>query len=69
VPTLLLYRFRFRDPVTGAWRPARYVATKEEIGARYASYELLGAPEVREVPDDPQRLSASHLQAGAPRET
>lgn len=46
---LLLYPFRFRDPVTGRWIRARYLATLEEIEARYAEVELLGPPERREV--------------------
>lgn len=46
---LRLYPFRFRDPVTGRWVKARYVAELEIIRERYAEYEILGPPEVREV--------------------
>ena len=46
---LLLYPFRFRDPLTGRWVKARYVAEMEAIRSRYAAYEILGPPEVREV--------------------
>src|SRR4029453_17395477 len=36
-PLLLLYPFRFRDPVSGKWVRARYVAGHHEIAARYAA--------------------------------
>lgn len=46
-PTVLvLYPFRFRDPVTGRWIRARYVAERRELEARYADYEI-GEPEYR----------------------
>jgi hypothetical protein len=44
---LLLYPFRFRDPVTGKWVRARYKAERTEIAARYAAWELCGPPEIR----------------------
>ena len=35
-PTILvLFPFRFRDPVSGKWVRARYVAEREVIAARY----------------------------------
>lgn len=46
---LILYPFRFRDPLTGRWVKARYLAEMEMLRARYADYEILGPPEVREV--------------------
>jgi hypothetical protein len=35
-PLLILFPFRFRDPVSGKWVCARYVAERHEIEARYA---------------------------------
>ena len=43
----LLYRFRYRDPLTGRWVRARYMATVEDISRRYATWELTGPAEVR----------------------
>ena len=48
-PRLELFPFRFRDPVTGKWVRARYVAELHEIKQRYAQWEIIGAPEIREV--------------------
>ena len=45
--SLALYPFRFRDPVSGRWMRARYVAELHEIAARYAEWELRGPPEIR----------------------
>ena len=42
-----LYPFRFRDPRTGKWVRARYVATLPEIEARYREWEILGPADVR----------------------
>ena len=42
-----LYPFRFRDPLTGKWVRARYVAERREIAARYTQWEIIGAPELR----------------------
>jgi len=44
---LTLYPFRFRDPLTGKWVRARYVAERSEIAARYAEWEITGAAEIR----------------------
>ena len=37
---LLLYPFKFRDPVTRRWVKARYVARLEVIKQRYAEFEI-----------------------------
>jgi hypothetical protein len=37
---LVLYRFRYRDPLTGRWTRARYRATVVEISARHAEWVL-----------------------------
>jgi hypothetical protein len=42
---ILLYPFRFVDPLTGKWVRARYRATLQEIGHRYAKWEITGEPE------------------------
>ena len=49
MPRLELYPLRFRDPLTGKWVRARYVAERHEIAARYAEWEITGPPEIREV--------------------
>src|SRR5262245_23941455 len=43
-----LYPFRYRDPLTGKWVKARYIAERHEIAARYKEWEIIGAPEIRE---------------------
>ena len=48
-PRLELFPFRYRDPRTGKWIRARYVAELHEIKARYAEWEIIGPPEIREV--------------------
>ena len=44
---LLLYPFRFRDPVTHKWVKARYHAERRELEQRYAEWEIIGEPEYR----------------------
>jgi hypothetical protein len=39
---LELFPFRFRDPLTGKWVRARYVAERHVIAERYAEYENIG---------------------------
>ena len=46
-PPLLLYPFRFFDPVRGRWVRARYLAERHEIEVRYAQWEIIGPPEIR----------------------
>jgi len=46
-PPLELYPFRFRDPRTGKWVRAGYVATLVEIAARYHEWEIIGPAELR----------------------
>ena len=50
---LELYPFRFKDPVSGKWVKARYVAERHEIEARHApgEWEIIGPPEIREIDD------------------
>lgn len=52
MPRLLLYAFRYKSTVTGKWVKARYRAELHEISERHGDeFELLGEPEVRDVPD------------------
>ena len=52
MPTLELFTFRYRDPRTGNWIRARYVAERHEIEARYAEFELIEPPKIREIASD-----------------
>ncbi len=52
MPRLELFPFRFRDPRTGKWVRARYVAERHVIAQRYAEFEIIGPPEIREVDPD-----------------
>lgn len=44
---LQLFPFCYRDSLTGRWVKARYKATREEIGARHAEWEIIGPAEPR----------------------
>jgi hypothetical protein len=60
-PTVLvLYRFRYFDPVSKRWVKARYVAQRHEIAARYEQWGILGEPELAapKIPDDTVRSEA-----------
>ena len=46
--TLVLYRFRFRDPLTGKWVRARHKLQYPELQRRYVEWEITGAPEIRD---------------------
>ena len=59
-PLLELFAFHYRDPRTGKWTRARYVATREEIAKRYAEHEILGPAEVRDV-DPEARYFTPHV--------
>ncbi len=47
MPTLQLYPFRFRDPLTGNWVRARHKMQVPELQRAYADWEIAGAPEIR----------------------
>ena len=49
MPTLELYSFRFRDPLTGKWIRARHKLQVPELQRRYPEWEITGAPEIRHV--------------------
>ena len=61
-PRLELFPFRYRDPRTGKWVRARYVAELHEIKQRYAEYEIIGPPAIRDVDAD-ARYFAPHFNA------
>lgn len=52
MPRLELFPFRYRDPLTGKWVKARYVAERHVIAARHAEWEIIGPPEIRDVDPD-----------------
>ena len=49
MPTLQLYPFRFRDPLTGGWVRARHKLQVPELQRHYLDWEITGAPEIRHV--------------------
>jgi hypothetical protein len=66
MPPIELFPFRFLDPVSGKWRRARYVATREEIAARHAAgeWEIVGPPEIRR--DEPVQMFGLGQTGAAP---
>ena len=70
VAPIELYPFRFRDPRTGKWVRARYVATLAELKSRYREWEIIGPPETRgDAPvqmfqPEPSRMSSRPAEAG-----
>lgn len=46
-PLLILFPFRFCDPVSGNWVRPRYVAERHEIAERYREWQIIGEPEIR----------------------
>jgi len=58
--TLRLYHFGHFDRVRRRRMMARYVCEAPEIRCRYPDHELIGAPEVRRVPDDRYANSAAY---------
>ena len=63
---LLLYPFRYFDPVRRRWIRARYVAERHEIESRYAQREIVGPPEIR-LRGDPARDSFNPFRGPAAR--
>ncbi len=45
---LVLFPFRYRDERTGKWVRARYLASRSDIAARHAEWEITGPGEVRQ---------------------
>ena len=46
-PLLILFPFRFHDPVSHRWIKALCVAERNVIAARYVEWEITGPPEIR----------------------
>jgi hypothetical protein len=46
---LELFLFRYRDDLTGKWKRARYVAQRHVIAERFAEFEIIGPPRIRNV--------------------
>jgi hypothetical protein len=42
-----VFHFRYTDVRTGKWTRARYKASREDIAARYADWEVTGPAELR----------------------
>lgn len=61
--TVALYPFRFFDLRTRRWHRARYVATIDQMTVSHEAVQVLGAPEIRDVPDDWRELTAGNLAA------
>ena len=62
MPRLELFPFRYRDPRTGRWVRARYVAERHEIAERHPEgWEIIGPAEVRNV--DPNARAFSPFKA------
>jgi hypothetical protein len=49
--TIELYPCRYRDPLTRRWVRGRYKASKSDLAARYAEWEVIGPPETRKPLD------------------
>jgi hypothetical protein len=49
MPTLVLYPFRYRDPLTGKWVRARHRLQVPALQRRYVEWEITGAREIRHV--------------------
>ena len=49
MPTLQLYPFRFRDPLTCNWIRARHKMQVPELQRHYPDWQITGAPEIRHV--------------------
>ena len=63
-PRIELFAFRYRDPISGKWTRARYVATREEIEQRYAEWEILRSAEVRDVDPDARYFTPHRARVG-----
>jgi hypothetical protein len=65
MPRLELYHFRYRNPLTGKWVRARYVAARHVIAERFAEFEIIGPPEIREW-DQGERYFSQHVNVMMP---
>src|SRR5436190_6268077 len=65
MPRLELFPFRYRDPVSRKWVKARYVAERHVIAARYAEWEIVAPPEIREVDANARYFSPHRVTSHA----
>ena len=49
MPKLELYPFKYRDRITGKWVRARHKLQVPALQRRYAEWEIIGPPEIRDV--------------------
>ena len=64
MPTLTLYPFRFRHPLTGEWVRARHKMQVPELQRHYSDWEIVGVPEIRSVqPASPEQFDPFRLVA------
>jgi hypothetical protein len=42
-----MFSFCYRNPLTGKWVNARYLAERHEIAASFAGWEIIGLAEIR----------------------
>jgi hypothetical protein len=63
MPTLVLYPFHYRDPLTGKWVRARHKLQVPAPQRRYAEREITRAPEIRHVTLGPIEHSNPFRQA------
>jgi hypothetical protein len=48
--------------VTGKWVRARYVAERHVIAERYAEFEIIGSPEIRDVHPDARYFNPANVE-------
>jgi hypothetical protein len=66
VREIALFPFRYFDLLSRKWVRARYLATLDDLAARYGAFQVVGPPEIRRA-EDAATLSASHLAGGPAR--
>jgi hypothetical protein len=55
-----LYRFRFRDRLTGKWVLAKHKLQVPELQRRYSEWQITGAPENSARPASPEQFNPFH---------
>jgi len=67
MPRVFVYPFRYCSKVTGKGLRARYVAERQVIAERYAEWEIIGPPEIRDVDPHAGYFNPFRRPARAPR--
>ena len=65
--TVTLFPFRYRDPLTRRWVKARYKATRADIAADHAEWEIIGPAEVRDPDASARRFDPYRAVDQAPQ--